>query len=170
MLCAAIGLSILPFNAGGLLLMVLAFALFGLELWMGAFGLADLDHVFDAATVEVPEFQSKQIVAVEVGLVEFRAGVAPEFGHERREVDAGELAFRVHVLPPNPRRKEVSLPPDRTTGTREVEERWRDGCCGARSRSCVSKANADRKYCARDERSERSERSESAGEGVARGG
>ena len=42
LLCAGIGLSILPFNAGGLLLIVLAFALFGLELWMGAFGIAAL--------------------------------------------------------------------------------------------------------------------------------
>ena len=42
LLCAGIGLSILPFNAGGLLLILLAFALFGLELWMGAFGIAAL--------------------------------------------------------------------------------------------------------------------------------
>jgi membrane-bound serine protease (ClpP class) len=42
LLCAGIGLSILPFNTGGLLLMLLAFALFGIELWMGAFGIAAL--------------------------------------------------------------------------------------------------------------------------------
>src|SRR5699024_3884402 len=72
-------------------------------------GLADLDQQLDPAAIEVPEFEAQQIVAVEIGLVELRAGVRPELGDEGREVDAGELALRIHTRSVYGCRKEVSL-------------------------------------------------------------
>jgi hypothetical protein len=59
--------------------------------------LAGLHEEFDPTAIEVPQFEPDERVGIEIGLVDLRADEAVEFCHQRREIDAGKLAFPIHI-------------------------------------------------------------------------
>ena len=78
-----------------------------------AFRLSHLDEELHPSLVEIPHLQAEEVVAVEVGLVDFRPRVLVEFRREGDEVDARHLPLLVHansVVGPYPSALRSALP------------------------------------------------------------